>query len=119
MTKIVCPPLKLLQPLIPAPKATMSSKIPRVTKSSTKTQEHLLPSTSSATFTSPSESQPTISVIDTAPPLLIVYLPLLHLPHPQYECLHPYQHVLFLKRPALHPIPYLLRPRMKSNFRTP
>ncbi|GFX92536.1 putative RNA-directed DNA polymerase from transposon BS [Trichonephila clavipes] len=66
-TKIVCPPLKLLQPLIPVPKPTMSSKIPTVTKSSTTTQANLLPSTSSATVTSSSESQPPVSIIDTAP----------------------------------------------------
>ncbi|GFT33526.1 RNA-directed DNA polymerase from mobile element jockey [Trichonephila clavipes] len=65
--KIVCPPLKLLQPFISIPKPTMSPKIPAVTKSSTTTQANLLPSTSSATVTTSSVSQPSISVIDTAP----------------------------------------------------
>ncbi|GFU13853.1 hypothetical protein TNCV_940391 [Trichonephila clavipes] len=36
---------------------------------------------------------------------LIIYLSLLHLPHPQY--------VLFLKRPPLQPIPYPLHPRIQ------
>ncbi|GFV20355.1 hypothetical protein TNCV_4141161 [Trichonephila clavipes] len=67
ITKIVCPPLKLLKLLIPIPKPTMSSKIPTVIKSSTTTQGNLLSSTASARVTSPSESQPPISAIDTAP----------------------------------------------------
>ncbi|GFT88293.1 hypothetical protein TNCV_1717901 [Trichonephila clavipes] len=46
ITKIVCPPLKLLQPLTSAPKPTMPSKIPTVTKSSTSTEAQLLPSAS-------------------------------------------------------------------------
>ncbi|GFT09269.1 hypothetical protein TNCV_5061611 [Trichonephila clavipes] len=45
----------------------MSSQIPTVTKSSTTTQANLLPSTSSVTVTSSSESQPPIPLIDTAP----------------------------------------------------
>ncbi|GFT19812.1 hypothetical protein TNCV_4992721 [Trichonephila clavipes] len=61
---------------------------------------------SSATAASPSESQPPIAVINTAPPLLIVYLSLLHLPHPQ--------HVLFLKLPPLHS-QNLLHPRMHKK----
>ncbi|GFW64575.1 uncharacterized protein TNCV_3513971 [Trichonephila clavipes] len=67
ITKIVCPPLKLLQPLISVPKPTISSSVPAVTKSSTSTQAQLLPSTSSVTVTSSSKSQSLISVIDTAP----------------------------------------------------
>ncbi|GFU11427.1 uncharacterized protein TNCV_4041241 [Trichonephila clavipes] len=67
ITKIVCPPLKLLQPLISVPKATMSSKIPTVSKSSTTTQANLLPSTSSVRVTSASEFQPPIPLIDTVP----------------------------------------------------
>ncbi|GFX27174.1 putative RNA-directed DNA polymerase from transposon BS [Trichonephila clavipes] len=63
ITKIVCPPLKLLQPLIFVPKPTISSSVPAVNKSSTSTQAELLPSTSSVT----SKSQPTNSIIDTAP----------------------------------------------------
>ncbi|GFW15178.1 hypothetical protein TNCV_173251 [Trichonephila clavipes] len=45
----------------------MSSKIPALTKSSTKTQAHLLLPTSSATVPSLSESQPPIPLMDTAP----------------------------------------------------
>ncbi|GFU48582.1 hypothetical protein TNCV_1439551 [Trichonephila clavipes] len=49
---------------------------------------------------------------DTSPtPLLIIYLSLLHLPHPQ--------HVLFLKLPPLHPIPYLLHPRIQKKLQNP
>ncbi|GFW21565.1 RNA-directed DNA polymerase from mobile element jockey [Trichonephila clavipes] len=65
ITKIVCPPLKLLQPLITISKPNMSSSVPAVTKSSTSTQAQLVPSTSSVTVTSPSISQPPNSVIDT------------------------------------------------------
>ncbi|GFU25337.1 hypothetical protein TNCV_2903641 [Trichonephila clavipes] len=65
ITKIVCPPLKLLQPLISIPKPTIFSKIPAVTIPSTSTQAHLLPPTSSATATS-SVSQPPISLLSTA-----------------------------------------------------
>ncbi|GFU62570.1 hypothetical protein TNCV_1314051 [Trichonephila clavipes] len=66
ITKIVFPPLKLLQPLISIPNSTMSSRIPTVTKSSTSTQAHILPSTSFA-FTTTSESHPPIPLIDTDP----------------------------------------------------
>ncbi|GFW33156.1 hypothetical protein TNCV_2110841 [Trichonephila clavipes] len=59
ITKIVCPPLKLLQPLTSVPKPTMPSKIPTVTKSSTSTEAQLLPSASSAAATS-SQSQPPV-----------------------------------------------------------
>ncbi|GFW49683.1 uncharacterized protein TNCV_357861 [Trichonephila clavipes] len=65
ITKIVCPPLKLLQPLITISKPNMSSSVPAVTKSSTSTQAQLVPSTSSVTVTSPSISQPPNSVIGT------------------------------------------------------
>ncbi|GFW56246.1 uncharacterized protein TNCV_1877661 [Trichonephila clavipes] len=42
ITKIVCPPLKLLQPLISVPEPSVSSLVPAVTKSSTSTQaQHL------------------------------------------------------------------------------
>ncbi|GFX45798.1 hypothetical protein TNCV_934371 [Trichonephila clavipes] len=56
----------LLQPLIPVPKPTMASRIPRVTKSSTSSQAHLLLSTSSVAITT-SESQQSIPIIATAP----------------------------------------------------
>ncbi|GFW11845.1 hypothetical protein TNCV_4100561 [Trichonephila clavipes] len=46
IANIICPPLKLLQPLISIPKPTMSSEIPAVTISSTSTRAHLLPPTS-------------------------------------------------------------------------
>ncbi|GFV86788.1 uncharacterized protein TNCV_3965181 [Trichonephila clavipes] len=57
ITKIVCPPLKLLQPLITISKPNMSPSVPAVIKS-TSTQAELLPSTSSVTVASPSKSQP-------------------------------------------------------------
>ncbi|GFT85897.1 uncharacterized protein TNCV_3255491 [Trichonephila clavipes] len=65
ITKIVCPPLKLLVPLITISKPNMSSSVPAVTKSSTSTQAQLVSSTSSVMVTSPSISQPPNSVIDT------------------------------------------------------
>ncbi|GFW35800.1 uncharacterized protein TNCV_727351 [Trichonephila clavipes] len=52
ITKIVCPPLKLLQPLITISKPIMSPSIPEVIKSSTSTQAELVPSTSSVTVAS-------------------------------------------------------------------
>ncbi|GFW07807.1 uncharacterized protein TNCV_3919401 [Trichonephila clavipes] len=67
ITKIVCPPLKLLQPLVSVPKPTISSSVAQVNKSSTSTQAELVASTSSVTVASPSKSQPPNSVIDTAP----------------------------------------------------
>ncbi|GFX80426.1 putative RNA-directed DNA polymerase from transposon BS [Trichonephila clavipes] len=67
VTKIVCPPLKLLQPLVSVPKPTISSSVAAVNKSSTSTQAELVPSTSLVTVASPSISQPPNSVIDTAP----------------------------------------------------
>ncbi|GFV13218.1 hypothetical protein TNCV_3655381 [Trichonephila clavipes] len=66
ITKIVCPPLKLLQPLIYVPKSTIFSSVPAITKSSTSTQAQLLPSTSSVTVTSSSKSQPPVPLVDTA-----------------------------------------------------
>ncbi|GFW64536.1 hypothetical protein TNCV_3513581 [Trichonephila clavipes] len=45
----------------------MSPSVPAVIKSSTSTQAELVPSTSSVTVASPSQSQPPNSVIDTAP----------------------------------------------------
>ncbi|GFT48342.1 uncharacterized protein TNCV_4708881 [Trichonephila clavipes] len=67
ITKIVCPPLKLLQPLVSVPKPTISSSVAAVNKSSTSSQAELVPSTSSVTVASPSKSPPPTSVIDTAP----------------------------------------------------
>ncbi|GFW20157.1 hypothetical protein TNCV_2320981 [Trichonephila clavipes] len=67
ITKIVCPPLKLLQPLRSVPKPAISSSVPAVTKPSTSTQTQLLSSTSSVAATSPSKSQPSIPLIHTAP----------------------------------------------------
>ncbi|GFT31141.1 hypothetical protein TNCV_3645391 [Trichonephila clavipes] len=88
--------------------------VPAVTKSSTSTQTQLLPSTSSVTVTS-SESQPPIPLIEMLlPPHLIVYIPLLHLPHPQYQRFHLYQHVRFFKLLPLNPIPCLLHRRMQN-----
>ncbi|GFV53002.1 uncharacterized protein TNCV_989821 [Trichonephila clavipes] len=65
ITKIVCPPLKLLEPLITDPKRTISSFVAAFNKSYTSTLAEFVPSTSSVTVTSPSKSQPTISLIDT------------------------------------------------------
>ncbi|GFU35918.1 uncharacterized protein TNCV_4030261 [Trichonephila clavipes] len=67
IAKIVCPPLKLLQPLITISKPIMSPLVPAVIKSSTSTQAELVPSTSFVTVASPSKSQIPNSVIDTAP----------------------------------------------------
>ncbi|GFV51577.1 uncharacterized protein TNCV_1734431, partial [Trichonephila clavipes] len=67
ITKIVCPPLKLLQPLVSVPKPTISSSVAAVTKPSSSTQTQLLPSSSFVTVPSLSESQPSIPLIDTAP----------------------------------------------------
>ncbi|GFY23698.1 uncharacterized protein TNCV_1629801 [Trichonephila clavipes] len=111
ITKIVCPTLKLLQPLISIPKATISSSVPAVTKSSTSTQAQLLPSTSSVTVTWPSESPPPISLMDTAA-AISNSLSLIHI----INVHTPYQHVLFLKPQPLHSIPYLLHPRMQKKL---
>ncbi|GFW22363.1 histone-lysine N-methyltransferase ASH1L [Trichonephila clavipes] len=68
ITKIVCPALKLLQPLRSVPKPTIIfSLVPAVLKSSTSTQALLLPSTSSVIVTSSSNSQPPIPLKNTAP----------------------------------------------------
>ncbi|GFT35033.1 putative RNA-directed DNA polymerase from transposon X-element [Trichonephila clavipes] len=67
ITKIVCSPLNLLQPLISVPKPTISSSVAAVTKPSSSTQTQLLPSASFVTVPSLSESQPSIPLIDTAP----------------------------------------------------
>ncbi|GFW50595.1 uncharacterized protein TNCV_2888971 [Trichonephila clavipes] len=64
ITKIVCPPLKLLQPLTAVLKPTMPFKIPTVTKSSASTEVQLLPTKSSAAATS-SESQPPVPFVIT------------------------------------------------------
>ncbi|GFV74288.1 hypothetical protein TNCV_5127311 [Trichonephila clavipes] len=64
ITKIVCTPLKLLQPLTFVSKPTIPSKIPTVTKSSTSTEAQLLPCASSAAATS-SESQPPVPFVIT------------------------------------------------------
>ncbi|GFY25226.1 hypothetical protein TNCV_2483471 [Trichonephila clavipes] len=58
ITKIVCPALKLLQPLRSVPKPNTFSLVPAVFKSSTSTQAQLLPSTSSVIVTSSLNSQP-------------------------------------------------------------
>ncbi|GFU41016.1 uncharacterized protein TNCV_4645871 [Trichonephila clavipes] len=110
ITKIVCPPLKLLQPLISVPKPIISSSVAAVNKSSTSTQAELVPSTSSVTVTSPSKSQPTNALIDTVS-TASDNLSLPHLSHPQ--------HALFLKRPPLHPIPYTLHPRIQLKLQNP
>ncbi|GFT97633.1 uncharacterized protein TNCV_2024511 [Trichonephila clavipes] len=60
ITKMVCPPLKLLQPLVSVPKPTISSSVAAVNKSSTSTQAELVPSTSLVTVASLSISQPLI-----------------------------------------------------------
>ncbi|GFV08353.1 uncharacterized protein TNCV_327871 [Trichonephila clavipes] len=55
ITKIKCPPLKLLQPTSFLSKQNISTSIPTASTSSSSTQAHLLPSTSTI-----SESQPSI-----------------------------------------------------------
>ncbi|GFT91670.1 uncharacterized protein TNCV_2444801 [Trichonephila clavipes] len=65
ITKIVCPPLKLLQPLTAVLKPTMPFKFPTVTKLSASTEAQLLPTTTSAAAKS-SESQPPVPVITTS-----------------------------------------------------
>ncbi|GFS84319.1 putative RNA-directed DNA polymerase from transposon BS [Trichonephila clavipes] len=67
ITQIVCPALKLLQPLRSVPKPTIFSLVPAVFQSSTSTQAQLLPSTSSVIVTSLSNSQPPIPLKNTAP----------------------------------------------------
>ncbi|GFV20476.1 RNA-directed DNA polymerase from mobile element jockey [Trichonephila clavipes] len=73
ITKIVCPPLKLLQPLISVPKPTISSSVAAVNKSSTLTQAELVPSTSSVTVASPSKSQTPNSTAPTTSNSLSIY----------------------------------------------
>ncbi|GFV48477.1 uncharacterized protein TNCV_3416311 [Trichonephila clavipes] len=65
ITKIVCPPLNLLESLISVPKPPISSSVAAVNKSSTSTEAELVPSTSSVTVTSPSKSQSTNYLIHT------------------------------------------------------
>ncbi|GFV38951.1 hypothetical protein TNCV_965171 [Trichonephila clavipes] len=107
ITKIVCPPLKLLQPLRSVPKPTTSSSVPAVTKPSTSTQTQLLLFTSSVTVISPSKSKPSIPLIDTAPTISNNFSTPAAFSS-SYKalsssdvsmCLHPYQlkHVLLLK----------------------
>ncbi|GFW53088.1 hypothetical protein TNCV_3293391 [Trichonephila clavipes] len=64
ITKIVYPPLKLLQPASSLWRQIVSISIPTVSTSSASTQAHLLPSTSTI-----SESQPTIPIFNTNDPL--------------------------------------------------
>ncbi|GFV14697.1 hypothetical protein TNCV_2586701 [Trichonephila clavipes] len=66
VTKIVCPPLKLLQPSISVPKPTMSSRILTVTKSPSSTQAHLLMSTFSVAVTTSSSFPLDIPSMNTA-----------------------------------------------------
>ncbi|GFW40969.1 hypothetical protein TNCV_4370171 [Trichonephila clavipes] len=66
ITKIVCPALKLLQPLRSVPKLTIFSLVLPVFKSSTSTQAQLLSSTSFVIVTSSSKSQPPIPLKNTA-----------------------------------------------------
>ncbi|GFX06655.1 uncharacterized protein TNCV_382511 [Trichonephila clavipes] len=67
ITKIKCPPLKLLQPLLSLPKPNTLISIPAISESSSSIQAKLLPSTSFVTVTLSSESQPPIPLRDTAP----------------------------------------------------
>ncbi|GFT37465.1 uncharacterized protein TNCV_2632391 [Trichonephila clavipes] len=64
ITKMVCPPLKLLQPLTAVLKPTMPFKIPTVPKLSASTEAQLLPTTSSAAAKS-SESRPPVPFVIT------------------------------------------------------
>ncbi|GFT23301.1 hypothetical protein TNCV_2015971 [Trichonephila clavipes] len=65
ITKIKCPPLKLLHPLSSQPRTNLSISTPDLSTSSS-TQAQLLPSTSSIS-TSNSESQPLIPTSNDAP----------------------------------------------------
>ncbi|GFU81369.1 uncharacterized protein TNCV_1380371 [Trichonephila clavipes] len=67
ITKIVCPALKLLQPLRSVPNPTIFSLFLSVLKSSSSTQAQLLPSISSVIVTSSSNSQPPIPLKNTTP----------------------------------------------------
>ncbi|GFX74102.1 uncharacterized protein TNCV_490661 [Trichonephila clavipes] len=66
ITKIKCPPLKLLPPLSSIPKPNISTSTPVVSTSSSSTQDQLLPSTSSIAGTV-SEPQPPIPTSNDAP----------------------------------------------------
>ncbi|GFW67582.1 putative RNA-directed DNA polymerase from transposon X-element [Trichonephila clavipes] len=63
ITKIKCPPLNLLQPLLSPPKPNISQSTPAVTTSLSSTQAQLLPSNSSIAATG-SEPQPPTPVSD-------------------------------------------------------
>ncbi|GFX09963.1 hypothetical protein TNCV_4101041 [Trichonephila clavipes] len=65
ITKIVCPLLELLQPTSSLSKQDISASVPTVSTSSS-TQAHLLPSTSTI-----SESQPPIPAFNTGVPLYL------------------------------------------------
>ncbi|GFV28374.1 hypothetical protein TNCV_422621 [Trichonephila clavipes] len=117
------------------PRSSALFQMPELINHLRQLRQNSLPSTSLFTVASPSISQPPNSVIDTAPPLLIVVsisaasfsiarfgscsikphsltlLTLLHLPHPR--------HALFLRRPPLYPIPYRYIPGHKSNLKAP
>ncbi|GFV04974.1 hypothetical protein TNCV_2906421 [Trichonephila clavipes] len=67
ITKIKCPPLKLLQPASSISKQNKIASIPTVSTSSASNQAHPLPSTSTI-----SESQPTIPTFNTNDPLYLV-----------------------------------------------
>ncbi|GFV36752.1 uncharacterized protein TNCV_2649951 [Trichonephila clavipes] len=66
ITKIKCPPLKLLEPLSSKPRPNISISAPDVSRSSSSTQAQLLPSTSSIAATN-SEPQPPIPTSNDAP----------------------------------------------------
>ncbi|GFW98623.1 hypothetical protein TNCV_2758021 [Trichonephila clavipes] len=81
------PKMQCLKPISSANQ--ISSASPSMPTVSTSSQAQLLPSSSSVTVTLSSESQSPIPLMDTAPVHLIVYIPLLHLPFPQYQGLKP------------------------------
>ncbi|GFU09382.1 hypothetical protein TNCV_143641 [Trichonephila clavipes] len=104
ITKIVCPPLKLLQPLVSVPKPTIClPQSLQLINPSTSTQAELVPSTSLVTVASPSISQPPNSVIDTAP-TTSNSLSISATSSSSTAC-------SVLKRPPLYSIPYPLHPR--------
>ncbi|GFS88786.1 uncharacterized protein TNCV_4816781 [Trichonephila clavipes] len=102
ITKIVCPPLKLLQPLSAVLKPTMPFKIPTVTKLSASTEAQLLPTTSSSAAKS-SESQPPVPSVITASSASIS---LITSTTTMFTALSNKTHPSALKLP--HPIVYLL-----------
>ncbi|GFV44351.1 RNA-directed DNA polymerase from mobile element jockey [Trichonephila clavipes] len=112
ITKIVCPPLKLLQPLITISKPNMSSSVPAVTKSSTLTQAQLVPSTSSVLIASPSKSQPTNSLIDTVS-TASDNLSISTASSSSTAC------SVLETTTTLHPIPYPLHPRIQLKPQNP